>query len=326
MIKIKGILSQRQYESWPSYHLVYEWEDIISKDLHVPVKLIGLKERLWYKFIKMLNLIFILDLINRTRQPKQYYLYHVMSASAPYLISYNNNVIPIIIDFFLEKKDLELFYRKFKNSRALLISSLEVIDFLNENSCPIPIYHFPLSLPDKYQNLKIKKKYQILLAGRQNEVLKSFLNKYLDEYPDVEFVSESETEKFIYYSNIKGNIGEFKERNDFFKLLCESEISFYSTPGIDGGVIRSKDFNQVTPKYLELLSAGVKVIARYPSNKETAFYELERVCPNIENYGQFRSLLTSHLKNEKEKNYENILVKHYTSQRVIELIKILKQI
>jgi hypothetical protein len=326
MIKIKAILSHRKYESWPSYQLVNEWEDFFSKNLYVPVKIIGLIDRLWYKFIKILNFVFILDLINRIRQPKQFYLYHVMSASNPYLISYNNNVIPIIIDFFLEKQELQSFYNKFKNSKALLISSLEVIDFLYENNCPIPIFHFPLSLPDKYQQLKIKKNYQILLSGRQNEVLKSFLNKYLTEFPEVEVLSESETEKFVYSSNKKGTIGKFNERNDFFRLLCESRISFYSTPGLDEGVIRSKGFNQVTPKYLELLAADVKIIARYPYNKETIFYELQKICPNIDNYIQFRSLLMLYLQNDRDNNYENILNKHFTSQRVIELSNIISKI
>lgn len=326
MIKIKGILSERQYKSWPSYHLVYEWEDIISKNLDIPIKKISFKERFWYKSIKAFNLIWFLDVINRIRKPQNFYLYYVMSGSNPYLISYNNNVIPIIIDFFLDKDDLIIFYEKFKNSKALLVSSIEVVDFLKINNCPIPIYHFPLSLPDKYQQTKNKKKYQILLAGRQNEILTKFLNKYLVEYPEVECVYLSNQEEFIYSSNLKGDIGKFKERMEFFNLLLESEISFYSTPGIDGGELRTKGFNQVTPKYLELLAADVKIIGRYSSNKETAFYELEKVCDNIEDYDQFKNLLTLHLNNNKENNYQQILEKHYTSRRIMGLVEILKQI
>lgn len=326
MIKIKGILTERQYQSWPSYQLVYEWEDIISQKLDVPIRTISFNERLWYKAIKVLKLIWVLNLINRIRKPQSFYLYYVMSASNPYLISYGNNVIPIIIDFFLNKEDLKLFYEKFKSSRALLISSLEVVDFLKENNCPIPIFHFPLSLPDKYQPKLSTKKYQILLAGRQNEILQKFLNKYLAEYPEVEYVYMSDQEEFIYTSNLKGNLGKFKGRIDFFNLLLEAEISFYSTPGIDGGETRTKGFNQVTPKYLELLAANVKIIGRYSTNKETAFYELEKVCQNIENYDQFRNILTLYLTNQTKNNYDHILEKHYTSRRVTELIETLQQI
>lgn len=33
-----NILSKRKLESWPSYDLVYEWEDGISKNLSAPIK------------------------------------------------------------------------------------------------------------------------------------------------------------------------------------------------------------------------------------------------------------------------------------------------
>ena len=172
MTKLKGIYSERTYIIWPSYHLVYEWEDIISEKLNIPIKKIGIHKRILYGLIKKLKIQrTYFSFRNKLRKPHGYYLYHVMSAANPYMLSHNNNVIPIIIDFFLKKEDLALFYERFNSCKCLLVTSLEVVDFLTQNDCPIPFFHFPLSLPDKYKLERCEKKYQILLAGRQNKLL-----------------------------------------------------------------------------------------------------------------------------------------------------------
>ena len=318
MIKLKGIYSERAYTTWPSYQLVYEWENIMSEKIGIPIKKIGTSKRILYSIIKKLKIqLPYFNILNKLNRPRGYYLYHVMTASNPYMLSFNNNVIPIIIDFFLKKEDLVLFYKRFENCKCLLVSSLEVVDFLTENKCPISFFHFPISLPDLYKFKKYEKKYQILLAGRQNILLKEYLNKYLGEFPETEFVYESETEKFIYISNKFGLIGNFSKREDFIKLLRLSKVFFYTTPGMDEGANRTNGFNQVTPKYLELLAANVKIIARYPNNKEADYYELNKVCQNIENYEQFRQVLSEYLKNSNS-NYlvQKILEKHYTSNRI----------
>ena len=250
-----------------------------------------------------------------------------MTASNPYMLSHNNNVIPIIIDFFLKKDDLSLFYDRFKYCKCLLISSLEVYDFLTQNQCPIPYFHFPLSLPDQYNLDRCEKKHQILLAGRQNRLLKEYLIKYIVEFPKTEFVYESEKEKFLYLSNKSGEIGNFSGRADFIGLLKMSKIFFYTTPGIDDEENRTNGFNQVTPKYLELLAADVKIIARYPKNRETDYYELNKVCPNIDSYEQFRKVLSEYLKDSLPNGMGKfILEKHLTSKRIDLLNKILSTI
>jgi hypothetical protein len=100
-------------------------------------------------------------------------------------------------------------------------------------------------------------------------------------------------------------------------LLRSSKISFYSTPGIDGGEIRTGGFNPVTPRYLELLSAQCLLLGKYPANEETNFYELEKVCPNIISYNHFELTLLKYL-NQTDiafEEYNVILEKHYTSCR-----------
>ncbi len=58
------------------------------------------------------------------------------------------------------------------------------------------------------------------------------------------------------YEDKQANLGSY------INLLRASKISFYSTPGIDGGEKRTGGFNPVTPRYLELLSAQCQLLGK----------------------------------------------------------------
>ena len=36
-LKIKNIISDRNFETWVSYQLIYEWEDELSRTLQIPI-------------------------------------------------------------------------------------------------------------------------------------------------------------------------------------------------------------------------------------------------------------------------------------------------
>ena len=109
-----------------------------------------------------------------------------------------------------------------------------------------------------------------------------------------------------------------KSSNLYKKLYDEGIV--YSTPGIDGGETRTNGFNQITPRFLELIACGCHVIARYPSNPDTDYYEINKFCPNIEDYLQFEKRLDYCLETEVNlDNYRHYLLKHYTSVRCKEL-------
>ena len=38
MMDLKGVFTDRHYQDWPSWHIVYEWEDELSHALHLPLK------------------------------------------------------------------------------------------------------------------------------------------------------------------------------------------------------------------------------------------------------------------------------------------------
>ena len=88
-----------------------------------------------------------------------------------------------------------------------------------------------------------------------------------------------------------------------------------------------KNFNHVTPRFLELLAAGCHVLCRYIPNADTVHFELDKFSPSIETYVQFEKRMDEALKTpiDKEK-YKNYLKKHYTSVRAKQLEEILAKL
>ena len=62
----------------------------------------------------------------------------------------NKFTIPVIIDFWLKEEQLPAFYVAYKEVPLILLTNLEVYEFLKQHKCPIPIEHWALSYPDKY--------------------------------------------------------------------------------------------------------------------------------------------------------------------------------
>ena len=237
-----------------------------------------------------------------------------------------------MVDFW-KHTDLDTFYALYRNCKLVLISSLEAFNFLKAKNCPITIAHLGLSLSDRYQleqKTTYEKKYDILLAGRlnirTNQVLRDYLETFVKKFPGIEYLYQEEIKgEYYYVSTKRGMIGKFQTREEYMSLLRASKVSFYSTPGLDGGEKRTGGFNPVTPRYLELLSAQCLLVGRYPDNAETQYYELPRVCPNVESYEHFETVLRGYLA-DATPNFDNhraILDKHYTSVRAWELRQIM---
>jgi hypothetical protein len=313
---IDYIRTQRKYQKWPSFDLVYEWEDMISKLLDIPLKEESYLYMRCNRLLKKLN-------INTSLLPfnKNYSLVFDMRAKTGSDLYNNKYVIPVIIDFYILKEELKKFYAAYSKVPFILVSSAEVIQFLKENHCPLKYYHFPLSISDKYRitaNVNFEKKYDLALMGRQNPVLENFLQQYLKNYPQTTYIYRKlEKGRFLYYNNQEEFIGNIKEREQFISLMRQCKIGFYSTPGMDGGEIRTKGFNQVTPRFLELIASGCHVIARYKTNPDTDFYELSKFSPDIDTYEDFEKQMNIAMnKNIDYREYANYLENFYTSERV----------
>lgn len=323
---LSKIITTRKYKAWPSFHLIYEWEDIISNTFNIPLfyesKLYGM----FNSIIRRVPYNGSIPLINKKYSNMLRFEISAKNSSDTYN---RENILPVIVDFHISESDLTGFINAYKNNPFVLISSAEVMKFLDEREVPLKYYHFPLSLPDFYQfkkDMLSDKKYDLLLAGRQNPILKEYLDQYIKENPNFIYVYEKlEDGKFTYCTNKGEILGEFKDRKSYISLLRQSRVSLYSTPGIDGGESRTKGFNQVTPKFLEFLAAGCHVLARYKDNPDTDFFHISEFSPHINSYEMFRREMDYALNHPIDADkYESYLKKHYTSCRVNLLKNILK--
>lgn len=335
-MKLTRILSDRKYQTWPSWHIVYEWENELSEILNLPVVDSPLQENrqkrnFLYSKLKGVDRKFLGGMIDdfvyeALSQTPEYSLYFEMHPVLHRSFSNHRKTIPVIVDFW-SKSNVELFKKTYRKCPFLLITSLEVLDFLKEFYNENKLVHFPMSLPSLYwlqPNQTFHKPYDIVLAGRINPVLWNYLKQFENENPGIEYLHQIQKNGELYYtSNKSGIIGKVHSRKDYIKLIRSAKVSFYATPGIDGGEERTNGFNPVTPRFFELLSAGCHIIARYPKNSETDFYQLEDICPSIKSYEQFRFLLKGALNSEPPvKRNSKYLLDHYTSTR----IKILKDL
>ena len=340
---LAGILSTRSYRKDTFYHLIYEWEDDLADYLKVPVlngvpryrKLII--NRVIRKLATLLGggvwrtLNNLIETTNISRPLNGHYFAFEIGPKDFPDFSNSKRAIPAFIDLW-KPMDLVSFESINKECPLVLISSLETIEYLQEHNCKLNLAHLPLSLSDRYQakaGVLYEKTYDIVLAGRTNPVLRKFLDKFVQDKPEVELVAQQEVNgELIYVSNKKGPLGKLDSREEYIQLLRASKIAFYTTPGIDGGEKRTGGFNPVTPRFLELLSAKCLIVARYPDNADTRFYELNRVCPNVDSYAQFEELLLKYLQSPSVpvSLYEEIVRRHATSRRAEELQYLLKQL
>lgn len=331
-VKLKGIITRRHIESWPSWDVVFEWEDIISDCLKIPI--LPLKKS-FYRTITIekervqnfLNALHALAPIKRGKSSigESLFLFFQMNIKGflPFSQFELRSIVPYIIDAFIDKDDLNHINIKYSSCPLVLISSLEVFDFLKANNSTLNIFFLPLSISDKYKGQQelIEKEFDVVLAGRTNPTISEYLDRYLESKPEIEIVYRKKIENgnFIYFSNKRGEIGNIVSREDYMNLLKRARIGVYATPGM-GDEIRAKSLNPVTPRYLELLAAQCHVLALYPKTNETTYFELDRVCQSLDSYHMFESVINKYLKSPVNlEKYNSVLDKHYTSKRVIEL-------
>jgi hypothetical protein len=325
---ITRILSCRATEHWPSYHLVYEWEDDFAAGLQVPVVTL---ERPWKsRFWRNRYVQALANRYHRLVSRKRFNLVFELGLSGSPSPGTQPDSLPALVDFW---KDTHLpsFYSLYEDCLFVLVSSAEVVAYLKAQHCPLPLQHFPLSLSDRYAldpAVPYAKHYDILLSGRPNPVLDDYLLRYVARFPQTECLRQVFVDDELrYVSNHHGDLGSFHSREAYMDLLRTARVSFYSTPGMDGGEARTGGFNPVTPRFLELLSAQCLLLGRYPENEETEFFEVASVCPNITSYEQFEATLTAYLRQPSPPlhQYAELLDKHYTSRRVAQLRGIMQK-
>ena len=323
-MKIDKILSCRNIDQRFFWQIVFEWEDVFVKELHVPLMPEPQIARNPHAF--RLPILDDFVLIGKGN------IFRYDLSAGNYNFWNNRKVIPCIIDFNLSKEKIAGFEKAYNNHKVVCISSLEAYHFLKENNTKLQIEHLPLSLPDKYKltpDNNFDKKYDLVLMGRQNPVLSEYLDLYVKKHPSFVYVYRpTYDEKDFRYFTSKGEyVGEITTRKQYMELMSKSRCAFYSTQCVDGGPKWRNGFNQVTPRFFEILASGCHIIARYTQNPDTDFYQIEKICPMCDSYEFFeRALDQAREVNVDLKKYADFLNHHYTSTRVDMLNTILNKI
>lgn len=327
MRKLTKIISQRAYAKYPSFKIVYEWEDILAKDLNISIKKEG---DFKFKFFRRFEKYGLADFYHSFIPKNNLKLRFVMEAKAEKRCILNRNTIPVIIDFWLEENNLQAFYEAYKHCPLVLVTSAEVVEFLKNNDCPLPIEHWPLSYPDIYKLdvNKIKdKKYDFCIFGRPNPFFIRMLDKYCKKHPDFTYIHSTGTDTGRVFVDNDGNV-VLKDtgRQSYLDMISKTKISCYTTPGIDESKKITGRFNQVTPRLFEMLTNGCSVIGHYPGNADTRYYELSSLIPNVNSYDEFERVLDSlRIKPLDFSQIASYMDKHYTSTRAKMLVEILKK-
>ena len=306
--------------------IIYEWEDIIAKELDIPVVD-------YPSFYRMTNK---LDIHAPFLGPSKNTFRFVTNGRDYDEPMNNKHIIPCIIDFFEHKNQLQEFYSKHSRNKMVLLSSPFDYEYLKENNCPLKIGLFAYSLSDKYtfSRERQEKKYDIVLTGRQDPLLYSFFKEYINRHPDVTYVKRGQgldndiNKTKEYYLNGNEILGTIESRDDFMKLQAQGRVTLYGVQGyLDG---HTKGFYHMTPHFLEIIACGCHVLCRYPVGKEgvdARYYEFDKFSPSIETYEEFESAMDRALSAEVDVNmYSSYLKKHYTSARVAALKKCLDEL
>ena len=214
-MKIDSILTQRLYQSWPSWHLVFEWEDAFSETLnsHLTCE----SEIVENKVLSKIPLLYNLVTHNWSNT-----FYFEMFAKLNGNIRNHRNMIPCIIDCFVTKERIGLFEKQYSKCKVVFVSSREVYHFLKVNGCKLNLVHLPLSLPDKYRitsHTVFEKEFDVVMMGRQNDVLRDMLMKYALDHPSFNYVYErADGPKFHYYTRNGKFLGVYDSREKYFEL------------------------------------------------------------------------------------------------------------
>lgn len=329
MKKVVSIKSLRHLKNLGSHSwdIVFEWEDTFSSILNLPISNYS---TFTYVLKRICEKFGINKMLNLCLRPKNIQLEFVTHMKLNSCSEMRSNVIPIIIDFWYNKKELELFKNFYRNVSIVFVTNKEVYTLLNKDICPFPVEYLPLSLPDKYALIPEycnSKKYDFCFMGRIDPYFLNLIKIYSERHPDFEYVySKGISVNREYYTSKGKIIGKDTGRESYIKMLRMTKVTCYSTPGFDQGKGITNEYNQVTPRVLEMLANGCQVIGHYPNTDDVNWYNLSSVVPNVENYEQFESVLNTMLTTEFDYNKVSYFLKdHYTSKRVPILREILEK-
>lgn len=320
-MRLNKIFTNRNFETWPSWDLIFEWENVFKERFNISFAYFN------FLFLKLGNRI---SFLNQMFIRENLFVYELAARNKNHFFN-NKRVIPCIVDYHFSDNELTKFEKAYYKNPIVLVSSFEVYQYLIAKKCKLKIDHLALSISDIYkinQQTNFKKEYDLVLMGRQNPVFEKYIGDYIKKHPNFRYVFRKQIDsQFLYFTSDGIALGDINTREKYIDLMRKSRIGFYSTPGIDGGEERTKGFNQVTPRFLELVACGCHILARYKKNPDTDYYNLENFSRNIDTYEKFEEDLNTKLNSNVDlKYYAQYLENHYTSKRAEKLEEILNNL
>lgn len=336
-MKITTIISTRYCDNHYSRKIVYEWEDVLAASLGLKIVLdfLPLRRFWWFRGIWHRLLHRTYESVPIIGRPSVCFLMKVGDWDEN---KYGKpNIIPVVIDFWCKTEDdFNYFYERFRKNPAVIITSREAYEILRKKFPSFRLFHWALSVPDKYvKPFLADKKYDCAVVGRPNPLMDEWLRKYAEEHPGFNYIYNKRRPgcRFDYYASDGTRLGDvLKSRKSYYSFLRSVRVGLYSTPSMDNSKVvaqglDSANYNQVTPRYLEYIACGCHVISRHPKNPDTDYFEVEKMSPCVHSYEEFAAQMdyarTHDIDQEK---YAAYLSKHVTSTRAKELVQILERI
>ena len=318
-MKLKSIITKRKTEKWPSYDLVYEWEDIIKE-------ILGLYFTDYQQEVNRFLLAFNAKCpkwISKLFLKKAYLQFEMCAHDENIDRTPINryDIIPWIIDCYTDSPEkIERLEHNYSRNVAVLVSSKEVYDYLVGKGCQLPLSHLALSLSDRYAispSTIFEKDTDAIFVGRKNPVLSEYLKRYYLEHPSFTYLYNDYLDgHFVFYNQRGEVVGNADTREHYWAMLRRVKVALYSTPGTDDDK-NTNGYSQVTPRFLEFIASGAHIIARYKENSDTQFFELDRICHQANTYQEFEESMNWALSHDVDMSgYSKYLSKHYTSTRV----------
>lgn len=284
------ILSRRKFEHRTFWQLVFEWEDELHRSLSLPVATPG--KASWFARYGLNMFRSLLPMRSGNL------IFEMKAAPINYGRRGPGDVV-VMVDYFLDSEETARFLKSVRGQRLVLITSKEAHEFiLAHGGDPKQIRHWALSLPDKYAvtpDTTFEKEYDVVFIGRTSQEFQDYLERYQAEHGQLRVLHRRiENRKYNYYTPD----GEFAvnadDREGYWELLRKTRVLLYLTPGM-GGEKATNGFSQVTPRFLEALSAGCNIIMKYPDNADTRYYELDSFSPSVDTYEEFERQMTKAL-------------------------------
>lgn len=317
-----NIVSERSYHHWPSYYVVYEWEDILAQQ---GFSLVVRSNDLFHKVYRRVNRI----LRNRIKPQfnvngKKYNIRWIMNARG-YKEYTETNTIPIFLDFPADMVS------EIRRATAKLpfywVTCMDIYEKLIETGSE-NVHFIPLSISDKYWTGMVpKKSIDVIQFGRKNSKLHEYMLEYCKKRPGTEYVYQTEDGSLTYVSTTRGNLGRFDQREEYFQMMSSCRVSLVSSPGKDN----SRDFGGIdfiTPRFYESAVNYCYMIGRYTDNEESRATGINNVCPCIENYSEFETILEAYLnkKSFEQKDVFDAFIKmNVTSERAKMIMETVKR-